>query len=104
MRYKRYPTNASEHFYKRYRNDLHTAMLKAEREHYDNLFMSYKSNMKKSWELITEIINKKSTHRKTKFYSDNGSIIESKDVANNFNNFFCKCRSLTCKQNPGYRH
>lgn len=46
--------------------------------------------MKKSWNLIAEIINKKSGKQNTKgnFVSEDGLPLSGKEVANNFNNFF----------------
>ena len=76
--------------YKQYSDGI---LYKAERAHYDKLFDSYKSNMKKSWELIAEIINKKSGKRSSKgnFVSKDGQPLSEKEIANNFNDFFCEC-------------
>ena len=96
IKHKRYPTTNSESIYKRYRNQLTSILTKAEKDHYDKLFISYKSNMKKSWELITEIINRKQSRRKTKFLDDQGEPLSDKTVANNFNNFFSECGDISC--------
>ena len=45
--------------------------------------------MKKSWELIGKIINKKSTNRRiASFTEESGIPLTEKQVADNFNNFF----------------
>ena len=87
---KRYPTTNTELIYKRYKKYLNSILYKAEQSHYENLFNSYKSNMKKSWELIVEIINRKSSKKtsKGKFTSSDGVPLRGKDVADNFNDFF----------------
>ena len=78
-----------EHLYKNYKKYLDNMLYKAERDHYGKLFESYKSNMKKSWELIAEIINKRRKgSTKGNFVSQDGLPLSSKEVADNFNNFF----------------
>ena len=79
-----------EFIYKNYKKHLDGILYTAERAHYDKLFDSFKSNMKKSWELIAEIINKNSTRdsAKAKFLSKEGKPLQGLEVANNFNIFF----------------
>ena len=43
--------------YKAYRNKLHHLLKAAERQHYQDLLMVHKSNLKKSWQVIKMIIN-----------------------------------------------
>ena len=45
--------------YKHYKKNLNIILERAEKDHYNKLFESYKSDMRKSWQLISEIINKK---------------------------------------------
>ena len=47
--------------YKQYRNNLNRMLRIAEREHYDVLFSNYKGNLKKSWILLKEVINRNKT-------------------------------------------
>ena len=101
VKHKRYPTRNTELIYKQYKKYLSQILYRAEREQYDNLFQSYKSNMKKSWELIAEIINKKSNKRtKSNFLSKEGLPLSGKDVATNFNNFFVNVGPTLAGQIP----
>ena len=45
--------------YNMYRNKLHSLLRAVERDHFDQLLSSYKNNLKKSWMVIKELINKK---------------------------------------------
>ena len=88
-KYKRFPTKNMELIYRKYNKRLSGILFKAERDHYDKLFDSYKSNMRKSWQLIAKIINKNSrSRRKPTFTGETGLPLSDKQVANNFNNFF----------------
>ena len=57
--------------YVKYKRALQRIMKKAERDHYTGLFEKYKGNIKKSWELIKEVVNKKTantSHKKKVCY------------------------------------
>ena len=56
--YRRHGTPELEFKYKQYRNNLNRMLRMAEREHYDVLFSNYKGNLKKSWILLKEVINR----------------------------------------------
>ena len=103
IRYNRYRTTNMEFIYKNYKKYLNNILFKAEQTHYDNLFDSYKSNMKKSWELIAEIINKQSRNssNKGKFLSKEGLPLSGLEVANNFNNFFVNVGPTLASKIPG---
>ena len=45
--------------YKRYRNRLNHVLRAAERKHYNEQIIKHKSNLKKTWGIIKEVINKK---------------------------------------------
>ena len=79
--------------YKTYRNKLHHLLRAAERQYYQYLLTEHKSNLKKSWQVIKMIINKRKKNNPTcSKFKCNGSVIEDgKVIANKFNDFFYKC-------------
>ena len=75
--------------YKRYRNKLNKMLSDAERSHYSDMLNENKSNMKKSWRILKEIINKKKTTKACSKFQINGSYTTDKQkIANGFNKFF----------------
>ena len=46
-------------YYKKYRNKLNQLIRSAERKHYHDLLIEHKSNIKKSWQIIKSVINKR---------------------------------------------
>ena len=48
VKHKRYPTRIMEFTYKQYKKNLDKILYKAEKDHYEKLFQSHKSNMRKS--------------------------------------------------------
>ena len=64
-------------------------MRKSERDHYDNLLTENKSNLKKMWSVINEIINKRKHKPMTsKFVVGDREIYDSRDIAGHFIIFF----------------
>ena len=55
-------------------------------------FTSHKNNMKKTWKTIDETLNrgKSKTQFPNEFTIDNKSITDHKEIADQFNIFFCK--------------
>ena len=62
----------------------------AEKKHYHDLIKSHKGDMKKSWAIIKNIINKHKKPRcQSKFKMSNGSVTDNKQIIyENFNDFF----------------
>ena len=52
-------TSENKNHYKQYRNKLNSLLRKVEREHYAQLLQQNKTNLKKSWTIFKNIINKK---------------------------------------------
>ena len=64
-------------------------LLKAEKQHYQKLLDDYKNNLKKSWSVIKEVINKKKTKRSCSRFFINGKLnTNKKEISNGFNSFF----------------
>ena len=75
--------------YKAYRNRLHHLLRTAERQYYQDLIMQHKDNIKKSWQVIKSIINKRKYCPVNLKFKYNGDVIsDRKTVANKFDNFF----------------
>ena len=75
--------------YSRYKKILKKLMSRAEKDHYEDIFKKNIHNLKKSWSIIKEIINrKKSTSSNSKFLI-NGSVVEDNQIiCEGFNNFY----------------
>ena len=87
-------SNDSENvsFYKKYRNKSNQLIRSAERKHYHDVLLEHKSNLKKSWQMIKTVINKrKYTPVNTKFKVNGATTNDGNVIANKFNTFFCKC-------------
>jgi hypothetical protein len=76
--------------YKEYKSKLKSCLRRAERAHYDQLFTQYKSNLRKSWALIKDLINKKSTNKSQSFKINVNGVETSNmsTITNAFNDYF----------------
>ena len=87
--YRQHGTPELEFKYKQYRNNLNRMLRIAEREHYDVLFLNYKGNLKKSWILLKEVINRNKTRDCSSKFLFNGECITDKlKIANGFSSYF----------------
>ena len=59
VKYLRRPTLFNHIFYKEFINKLHSLMRRVEREYYDKELIIHKNNLRKSWEIMNEVINQK---------------------------------------------
>ena len=76
-------------YYKRYRNKLNHLLRTAERKYYKDLILEHKSNLKKSWQILKMIINKRKSKPLCKEFKCNGETIKDDvKISNKFNNFF----------------
>ena len=80
-----------------YKNILNGAIRKAKCIHYAHLFDLYRTNMRKTWETIKQLLNK--NHKQFEFpstFTINGiNISDKKEISQQFNNLFCKYRQST---------
>ena len=89
-------------FYKRYRNKLNQLLRSAERKHYHDLLNEHKSNIRKSWQIIKSIINKRKYTPISNKFKDNDKVISDGNIiANKFNNFFINVCKTLAKTIPG---
>ena len=85
-------------YYKKYRNKLNQIIRSAERKHYHDLLQEHKSNLKKSWQVIKSVINKrKYSPISTKFKANDAIINDGDVIANKFNNFFVNVGNTLAK-------
>ena len=86
---KKHNSEEMESNYKKYRNRLTTLLRNAERDHYDSLLKKYKSNLKKSWAVIKDVINRKKFGKTcSKFYINNKCVSNKTLIADSFNSYF----------------
>ena len=89
-KYLKHPTTENKNKYISFKNRLNHVLRITERHYYQQELSNCQNNMKKSWQLIKDIINKnkKKTQASPKIYI-NGHLSEnSQDIANSFNKFF----------------
>ena len=74
---------------KAYRKWLHHLLHMDERQYYQDLILRHKANIKKSWQVINSIINKRKYCPVNSKFQYNGDVIsDGKIIANRFNNFW----------------
>ena len=76
--------------YRSYRNKLNHIIKAAKRTYYDRRFAALKNNMKETWQLINQVINrcKRKSSYPSAFNSDGDTITDPLLVANSFCHFF----------------
>ena len=100
-RQKKTKNTEHEKTYKKYRNRLNKIISNAERAHYQQLLSDNKSNLKKSWQILKEVINKKkSTSLCSKFTVNNNVTTDKVKIADGFNNFFINIGPTLAKKIP----
>ena len=73
----------------KYRNKLNQLIRSAERKHYHDLLIDQKSNIKRSWQIIKSVINKRTYKIPAKTSHSNGIIVDDGNViSNKFSNVF----------------
>ena len=76
--------------YQNYRNIYNSLVRLSKKLYYEQSFLKYKSNSKKTWELLNEITSRSKTkfNKITEINVQGHAIREPSEIANNFNNFF----------------
>ena len=92
----------NETYYKYYKQILQNTLIATEKQYYHELVTRNTDNMKKSWGIIKDIINKnKNPVYRTKFKLSNGSITTDKmSVSAHFNDFFINIGPNLAKSIP----
>ena len=98
---KRIPTRTNIDNYKKYKNLSNQR--KTEINYYREQFDLHKTDLKRSWNIIKNIINKEDNRRSAKelvFLINNQYISDGKIFANTFNNYFVNVGSSLAKNIP----
>ena len=74
--------------YTKCRNSVNKCLQEVKRLHYFNEFKKHKGNMKKTWDVIRDILGKSLNKIPASFNVDGRDIYDSKDISDIFNNFF----------------
>ena len=97
----KYAGNEHKEKYKLYRNKLNHLLRMAEKRHITQLLEKYKSNMKKTWIIMKDIINKNNKPTDCKVFKQNNKLITDKvDICNGFNDFFINVGCTLDKKIP----
>ena len=89
IKYKCNSTPQNEAKYKEYRNKVNSLIRKAERKHYETLLETNKNDLKKSWKILKEVINKKSSSVLPEFIlSGDDKLTDKSSIADAFNQFY----------------
>ncbi|XP_028407966.1 uncharacterized protein LOC114530582 [Dendronephthya gigantea] len=85
-----FPTPFNEDRYKKYKNRLTRILRTAKRLYYEKKLESNKANIKATWKVINEVINKKrrSTSLPSTFIDNNSNVTNPLDIANRFCDYF----------------
>ena len=84
--------------FNRYRNELKKTITHAKRSHYQDLFKQFKFDMKKTWAVLSEILNRKNRNSVPDNMTVNGAECSDKQaIAEHFNSFFASVGELNSK-------
>ena len=98
---KRYPTQLNKNNYKKFKRILAKKMSNVKRSYYNNKLDEYKSNVKKYWEVIREILNKDKKVEYPMYFNETGTSINDECViSNKFNDFFVNIGPNLARQIP----
>ena len=88
-RYKKTGNAEHEYIYKQYRNNLNKLLITAEKSHLETLFNDNKDNLKKSWRILKQVINKrKDSSSCSKFLVNQETTTDKNKIAKGFNQYF----------------
>ena len=102
MKYRKIDSVKNEVSYKNYRNKLNHIMRISEKKCFSDLLSVNKNNVKKTWQIMKNIINKnknKMIHTEFKL-SDGSFTMDGTTVSNKFNEFFTNIGSNLAKLIP----
>jgi hypothetical protein len=100
IKYKRNPTDQNHMNYKIFRNKLNSIIRQTERKHYNDLLSQNKCNLRKSWSVIKDIINKNRDSLNTHFKVNDEVVTNKKFIADLFNKFFVNIGPNLSKEIP----
>ena len=99
--YKKYPSQSNKKLYKEYRNMLTRSLRRTERTYYDILLIDNKNNLKKTWSIIKDVINKKKkSSSSSKFVINGSTVTDNITIAKHFNEYFVNIASELASKIP----
>ena len=85
----KHPTSYDISKYKDYKNKLLSILKKEEKNYYRSEIHSNKNNLRKVWDIIKQVVNrKKGSKIHEKFIHNDKEIADPKAIADGFNNYF----------------
>ena len=90
-RFLKHRTYRNETQYKNYKNLFESLKLKSKNNYYSNLIIKYKNDIKKTWQVMKELLGKTKTTTNNlpkKIIVNNNEIKDKKAIAEYFNKFF----------------
>jgi hypothetical protein len=98
---KRHPNANNIDNYKKYRNKLSKILREAERKYYNTQLEDNKQNVKRSWKILKDIINRKKTNNyPDSFFINNNKIDDLKKVTKAFNKYFTEVGPTLARKIP----
>ena len=86
---KKHPSDENIKIYKLYKKELTKLLHGAQRKFYKEQLAENKSDLKRSWTILKQVINKRVNTKQPLGFKDNGSVISDKiQISNKFNEFF----------------
>lgn len=81
--------------FKKYRNKLNKILKLARKQYFSELLHAHKNNLIKVWDIINNLLGKKSKDNFPAFFKKNDNkIVNDQDIANEFNDFFSNIASI----------
>ena len=73
-----------------------------ERKYYENLIINNRNDLRKTWNVIKEVINKSKSDRQIKQFKHNNSVVtDNREIASHFNDFFVNIGPTLASKIPG---
>ena len=89
VKFRKVRTSGNEAIYKDYKRNLSKLLRKTERDFLHNQLIENKNNLKKSWQIIKNVINKRRSQNVQTDFKINGRIENDKyKIADSFNKYF----------------
>ena len=104
----KFQTSQNKKTYNAYNNKLKSILRKTEKEHYQQCLAKCTDNLKKTWMIIKDVLNKnKSTKIHDTFKYNNCTTTDKDIIANKFNDYFVNVGSTLAasisKEGPNYK-
>ena len=97
----KHPTSYNNTLYREYKNMLRNLLKIEEKKYNQSLILANKNNLKKTWGITKQVINKSKCSKLSSEFFHNGSILnDKKSIANAFNAYFVNIRPILASKIP----